>query len=61
MIGLKSRQALARDNDAAHAAGARLRSACEVAGTELRTLKRWQARDGGAGCRNRAGMARRSR
>ena len=46
MIGLEDRQALARDIDAAHAAGARLRPACETAGIELRTLQRWKARRG---------------
>jgi putative transposase len=46
MIGLEDRQALARDIAAAHAAGARLRPACEIAGIELRTLQRWRARQG---------------
>lgn len=46
MIGLEDRQALARDIDAAHLAGARRRLACEVAGIELRTLQRWKAREG---------------
>jgi transposase InsO family protein len=46
MIGLEDRQALARDIDAAHAAGARWREACEVAGIELRTLQRWKAQQG---------------
>lgn len=46
MIGLEDRQALARDIEAAHAAGARLRPACEVAGIELRTLQRWKAHQG---------------
>ena len=46
MIGLEDRQALARDIAAAHAAGARLRPACEVAGIELRTLQRWKAQAG---------------
>jgi hypothetical protein len=46
MIGLEDRQALARDINAAHAAGARLRPACEAAGIELRTLQRWKAREG---------------
>ena len=46
MIGLEDRQALARDIDAAHAAGARLRPACETAGIELRTLQRWKAHQG---------------
>lgn len=46
MIGLEDRQALARDIAVAHAAGARLHPACEVAGIELRTLQRWKARKG---------------
>jgi putative transposase len=46
MIGLEDRRTLARDIDAAHAAGARLRPACEVAGIELRTLQRWKAEQG---------------
>jgi putative transposase len=46
MIGLEDRQALARDIEVAHAAGARLRPACEIAGIELRTLQRWQTREG---------------
>jgi len=46
MIGLGDRQALARDIHAAHAAGARLRPACEVAGIDVRTLQRWQAQQG---------------
>ena len=43
MIGLEDRQALARDIHIAHAAGARLKLACETAGIDLRTLQRWQA------------------
>ena len=46
MIGLEDRQGLARDIDTAHAAGARLRPACDVAGIELRTLQRWKAQQG---------------
>ena len=46
MIGLEDRQALARDINVAHTAGARLKPACETAGIELRTLQRWQAADG---------------
>jgi transposase InsO family protein len=46
MIGLEDRQALARDIDVAHAAGARLRPACEIAGIDARTLQRWQAHKG---------------
>ena len=37
MIGLEDRQALAQDIDTAHAAGARLQPACEIAGIDLRT------------------------
>ena len=43
MIDLEDRQALARDIDVAHSAGARLKPACEIAGIDLRTLQRWQA------------------
>ena len=46
MIGLEDRQALAQDIDTAHAAGARLQPACEIAGIDARTLQRWKARDG---------------
>jgi transposase InsO family protein len=46
MIGLEDRQALARDIDVAHTAGARLRTACATAGIELRTLQRWKTRAG---------------
>jgi len=46
MIGLEDRQALARDIDVAHTAGARLRTACATAGIELRTLQRWRTREG---------------
>ena len=46
MIGLEDRQALARDIDAAHTAGARLKSTCEIAGIDLRTLQRWKAANG---------------
>jgi transposase InsO family protein len=46
MIGLEDRQALAQDIDTAHAAGARLEPACEIAGIDVRTLQRWKARDG---------------
>ena len=46
MIGLEDRQALARDIDVAHSAGARLRLACETACIDLRTLQRWKAHDG---------------
>ncbi len=46
MIGLEDRQALSRDIDAAHAAGARLGRACEIAGIDARTLQRWKASQG---------------
>ena len=46
MIGLEDRQALARDIDVAHTAGARLKSTCEIAGIDLRTLQRWKAANG---------------
>jgi transposase InsO family protein len=46
MIVLEDRQALARDIDVAHAAGARLQPACALAGIELRTLQRWKAHAG---------------
>jgi len=46
MIGLEDRQALARDIEAAHSAGARLRLACETAGIDERTLQRWKAHKG---------------
>lgn len=46
MIGLEDRQKLARGIDQAHAAGARLCMACEVAGIDVRTLQRWKAHQG---------------
>ena len=46
MIDLEDRQALARDIDAAHSAGARLRPACETAGIDARTLQRWKGKEG---------------
>ena len=46
MIGLEDRQALARDIEAAHSAGARLRLACETAGIDERTLQPWKAHKG---------------
>ena len=46
MIDLEDRQTLSRDIRTAHAAGARLQFACEIAGIELRTLQRWKAEDG---------------
>lgn len=46
MIGLEDRQCLSQDIDAAHAAGARLHMACEIAGIDVRTLQRWKAQQG---------------
>lgn len=46
MIGLADRQALARDIHVAHAAGARLDRACDIAGIDVRTLQRWKAHTG---------------
>jgi len=43
MTGLEDRQALARDIQEAHCAGARLKPACEVVGIDVRTLQRWKA------------------
>lgn len=49
MIGLEDRQALTRDIDTAHCAGARLQPACEIVGIDLRTLQRWKASQGADG------------
>jgi putative transposase len=46
MIGLEDRRTLAQDIDTAHASGARLRLACEIAGIDERTLQRWKAQQG---------------
>jgi len=46
MIGLEDRQAIARDIDEAHAAGARLKLACETVGIDVRTLQRWKSTNG---------------
>jgi len=46
MIGLEDRQALSRDIEEAHTAGARLKLACEVAGIDVHTLQRWKAQQG---------------
>ena len=46
MIALEDRQIMAHDIQIAHANGARLRPACEIAGIDLRTLQRWQAHAG---------------
>ena len=46
MIGLEDRQALSRNIDIAHTAGARLKPACAIVGISVRTLQRWQTTDG---------------
>ncbi len=46
MIVLEDRQALSKDIQVAHSAGARLHLACATAGISVRTLQRWQANDG---------------
>jgi putative transposase len=46
MTGLEDRQQLAQDIETAHAAGARLSAACELAGISVRTLQRWRAGEG---------------
>jgi hypothetical protein len=46
MIRLEDRQDIAQAVEQAHAAGARLRPACELAGIDVRTLQRWKAGDG---------------
>ena len=46
MIGLEDRQSLSQDIGVAHAGGARLHLACEIAGIDLRTLQRWKAHEG---------------
>jgi len=46
MIVLEDRTTLSRDIDIAHAAGARLGKACEIAGIAVRTLQRWKAHEG---------------
>ena len=46
MIALEDRQTVAHNIHIAHADGARLRPACEIAGIDLRTLQRWQAHAG---------------
>ncbi len=44
MIALEDRLiGVAQNIQRAHADGARLRPACEIAGIDLRTLQRWQA------------------
>lgn len=46
MIRLEDRLMIAHRIEQAHAAGARLKLACEIAGVDLRTLQRWKAGDG---------------
>ena len=46
MIGLEDRQFLSQDIGVAHAAGARLHLACDIAGIDVRTLQRWKAHAG---------------
>lgn len=46
MIELEDRQMLAQEIDTAHQAGARLDTACAVAGIDLRTLQRWKRHNG---------------
>jgi transposase InsO family protein len=46
MISLGDRNTLALGIHTAHAAGARLHLACEIAGIDLRTLQRWKACEG---------------
>lgn len=46
MIPLEDRRKVSALIDEAHAAGARLKPACEEAGIELRTLQRWKADEG---------------
>lgn len=46
MIRLEDRQVMVSHIEQAHAAGARLKPACELAGIDVRTLQRWKAGDG---------------
>ena len=46
MIGLEDHQSLSQEIGVAHAAGALLHLACEIAGIDLRTLQRWKAHEG---------------
>ena len=43
MIRLEDRRSVALDIEQAHAAGARLKLACNLAGINVRTLQRWKA------------------
>ena len=45
MTAIEDRQTVAQNIHIAHADEAKLRSACEIAGVDLRTLQRWQAAD----------------
>ena len=45
MISLEDRQQTAAAIEQARAEGARLETACEVAGIDVRTLQRWQVGD----------------
>ena len=46
MIGLEDRRHMAQIIDEAHANGARLSKACQLAGIHVRTLQRWKIQDG---------------
>ena len=46
MIRLEDRQVMVGHIEQAHATGARLKPACDLAGIDLRTLQRWKADDG---------------
>lgn len=46
MIRLEDRQEMVRHIERAHADGARLKPACELAGIDIRTLQRWKAGNG---------------
>ena len=46
MIDLEDRQSLSQDIGVAHAAGARMHLACEIARINLRTLQSWKPHEG---------------
>lgn len=46
MIQVEDRCRIVEAIESAHAAGARLQPACELAGIDIRTLQRWRAEDG---------------
>jgi putative transposase len=46
IIRLEDRQKMTQLVEHAHASGARLKPACQLAGIDLRTLQRWKASDG---------------